>query len=97
MAYTCLQLDLLGGAGDLTYCFQQHTLRSSQNALPYRFPPVPHGTVAQSNVRVYDLGSMPAAGRDLRTSPAVTSARISRLEDHLSVRWFQRATRKSCI
>lgn len=36
---------------------------------------------------------MSAAGRDLRISPAVTSARISQLEDHLSVRLFQRTTR----
>ena len=28
-------------------------------------------------VRVYELGSMSAAGRDMRISPAVTSARIS--------------------
>ena len=44
-------------------------------------------------VRVYDLGSMSAAGRDLRISPAVTSARISQLEAHLGVRLFQRTTR----
>ena len=44
-------------------------------------------------VRVYELGSMSAAGRDLRISPAVTSARISQLEDHLNVRLFQRTTR----
>ncbi|MYA88867.1 MAG: LysR family transcriptional regulator [Boseongicola sp. SB0662_bin_57] len=44
-------------------------------------------------VRVYDLGSMSAAGRDLRISPAVTSSRISQLEEHLSVRLFQRTTR----
>ena len=44
-------------------------------------------------MRVYELGSMSAAGRDLRISPAVTSARISALEDHLSVRLFQRTTR----
>ncbi len=44
-------------------------------------------------VRVYELGSMSAAGRDLRISPAVTSARISQLEDHLSARLFQRTTR----
>ena len=43
-------------------------------------------------VRVYELGSMSAAGRDLRISPAVTSARISQLEAHLSVRLFQRTT-----
>ncbi len=44
-------------------------------------------------VRVYELGGMSAAGRDLRISPAVTSARISQLEDHLGVRLFQRTTR----
>src|SRR5210317_1951199 len=44
-------------------------------------------------VRVYELGSMSAAGRDLRISPAVTSSRISHLEQHLSVRLFQRTTR----
>ena len=44
-------------------------------------------------VRVYELGSMSAAGRDMRISPAVTSARISQLEDHLNVRLFQRTTR----
>ncbi len=42
---------------------------------------------------MYELGSMSAAGRDLRISPAVTSARISQLEDHLGVRLFQRTTR----
>lgn len=44
-------------------------------------------------VRVYELGTMSAAGRDLRISPAVTSSRISQLEEHLSVRLFQRTTR----
>lgn len=44
-------------------------------------------------VRVYELGSMAAAGRDLRISPAVTSSRISQLEERLSVRLFQRTTR----
>lgn len=44
-------------------------------------------------VRVYELGSMSAAGRDLRVSPAVTSARIAQLEEHLGVRLFQRTTR----
>lgn len=44
-------------------------------------------------VRVYELGSMSAAGRDLRISPAVTSSRISSLEVHLGVRLFQRTTR----
>ncbi len=44
-------------------------------------------------VRVYELGSMSAAGRDLRISPAVTSSRISQLEEHLGVRLFQRTTR----
>lgn len=44
-------------------------------------------------MRVYDLGSMSAAARDLRISPAVASARISQLEHHLNVRLFQRTTR----
>lgn len=44
-------------------------------------------------VRVYELGSMSAAARDMRISAAVTSARISQLEQHLSVRLFQRTTR----
>lgn len=44
-------------------------------------------------VRVYELGSMSAAGRDMRISPAVTSARIAQLEEYLGVRLFQRTTR----
>lgn len=44
-------------------------------------------------VRVYELGGMSAAGRDLRVSPAVTSARIAQIEEHLGVRLFQRTTR----
>jgi len=41
-------------------------------------------------IRVYELGSMSAAGRDLR---ALTSSRISQLEEKLSVRLFRRTTR----
>lgn len=44
-------------------------------------------------VRVHELGSMSAAARDQRTSPAVASARISELEKHLGVRLFSRTTR----
>lgn len=44
-------------------------------------------------LRVYELGSMSAAARDQRTSPAVASARISDLEKHLGVRLFNRTTR----
>lgn len=44
-------------------------------------------------VRVYELGTMSAAARDQRISPAVASARISQLESHLGVRLFQRTTR----
>ncbi len=44
-------------------------------------------------VRVYELGSMSAAARDQRTSPAVASARVSDLERHLGVRLFNRTTR----
>lgn len=44
-------------------------------------------------IRVYDLGSMSAAGRDIRVSAAVVSSRISELEKHLRVRLFNRTTR----
>ncbi|SFA71040.1 transcriptional regulator, LysR family [Poseidonocella pacifica] len=44
-------------------------------------------------VRVYELGSMSAAARDQRTSPAVASSRIAELERHLGVRLFNRTTR----
>lgn len=44
-------------------------------------------------VRAYELGSMSAAGRDLRISPAVSSSRISELEKHLGARLFNRTTR----
>jgi len=45
-------------------------------------------------VRVYELGSMSAAARDQRTSPAVASGRVAELEKHLGVRLFNRTTRK---
>ena len=45
-------------------------------------------------VRVFELGSMSAAARDQRTSPAVASGRISDLEKHLGVRLFNRTTRR---
>ncbi|SFI50552.1 LysR family transcriptional regulator [Jannaschia pohangensis] len=44
-------------------------------------------------VRIFELGSMSAAARDQRISPAVASARLSQLESHLHVRLFQRTTR----
>lgn len=44
-------------------------------------------------VRVYELGSMSAAARDQRCSPAVSSSRISDLEKHIGVRLFNRTTR----
>lgn len=44
-------------------------------------------------LRVYELGNMSAAARDLRISSAVASSRVSQLEDHLNVRLFQRTTR----
>jgi len=44
-------------------------------------------------VRVFELGSMSAAARDQRISPAVASSRIAELERHLSVRLFNRTTR----
>ena len=44
-------------------------------------------------VRVYELGNMSAAARDMRISAAVASSRMSQLEGHLNVRLFQRTTR----
>lgn len=44
-------------------------------------------------IRVFDLGSMSAAGRDMRVSAAVVSSRVSELEKHLRVRLFNRTTR----
>lgn len=44
-------------------------------------------------VRVFELGSMSAAARDQRISPAVASSRIAELERHLGVRLFHRTTR----
>ncbi len=44
-------------------------------------------------VRIFELGSMSAAGRDMRISAAVASSRISELEKHLGVRLFNRTTR----
>ncbi len=44
-------------------------------------------------VRTYELGSMSAAARDLRVSPAVASSRLAQLEAHLNVRLFIRTTR----
>jgi DNA-binding transcriptional LysR family regulator len=44
-------------------------------------------------VRVHELGSISAAARDQRTSPAVASSRMPALEGHLKVRLFQRTTR----
>ena len=45
-------------------------------------------------VRIYELGSMSAAARDQRISPAVASSRLAQLESHLNVRLFLRTTRK---
>ncbi len=44
-------------------------------------------------VRVYELGNMSAAARDLRVSAAVASSRIGELEKSLGVRLFTRTTR----
>lgn len=45
-------------------------------------------------VRVFDLGTLSAAARDQRVSPAVASNRIKELEGHLGARLFNRTTRK---
>lgn len=44
-------------------------------------------------LRVYELGNMSAAARDLRISAAVASSRMAQLEAHLNTRLFQRTTR----
>ncbi len=46
-------------------------------------------------LRVYELGNMSAAARDLRISSAVASSRVSQLEEHLNVRLFQRTPEPS--
>ena len=45
-------------------------------------------------VRVVELGSLSAAGRDLRLSPAVASHRMKELERYVGVRLFNRTTRQ---
>lgn len=45
-------------------------------------------------VRVFELGNMSAAARDLRVSAAVASSRIAELEKHLGIRLFNRTTRR---
>jgi DNA-binding transcriptional LysR family regulator len=44
--------------------------------------------------RVVELGSLSAAGRHLRLSPAVVSHRLQQLESHLGVRLLNRTTRQ---
>lgn len=44
--------------------------------------------------RVVELGSLSAAGRDLRLSPAVVSHRLQQLENHLGIRLLNRTTRR---
>ncbi|RMD48660.1 MAG: LysR family transcriptional regulator, partial [Alphaproteobacteria bacterium] len=45
-------------------------------------------------VRVIELGSITAAGRDQRLTPAVASNRIKELEARLGVRLLNRTTRR---
>lgn len=45
-------------------------------------------------VRVVELGSLSAAGRHMRLSPAVCSQRVLSLERHLGLRLFNRTTRQ---
>jgi len=45
-------------------------------------------------VRVVELGSLSAAGRHLRLSPAVVSHRLQQLENHLGTRLLNRTTRQ---
>ncbi|TVR49053.1 MAG: LysR family transcriptional regulator [Rhodobacteraceae bacterium] len=48
-------------------------------------------------VRVVELGSITAGGRDLRLTPAVASKRIKELEARLGVRLFNRTTRSLTV
>ena len=48
-------------------------------------------------LRVVELGSITAAGRDQRLTPAVASNRIKELERRLGVRLFNRTTRKLAL
>lgn len=48
-------------------------------------------------MRVVDLGSMSAAGRHLRMSPAVVSHRMMQLEQHVGVRLLNRTTRQVTV
>ena len=59
-----------------------------------KYEKMPYVENIRTFVRIYELGNMSAAARALRISPAVASARISQLEDHLGVKLFQRTTRK---
>ena len=45
-------------------------------------------------VRVAELRSLTAAGRDLRLTPAVVSSRLIRLEKKLGMRLLNRTTRQ---
>src|SRR5262250_1640608 len=44
--------------------------------------------------RVIKAGSLSAAARELRSSPAMISKRLTRLEERLGVRLLQRTTRR---
>src|SRR5262249_25892825 len=56
--------------------------------------PVPDTDDMAIFVRVVELGSLTAAGRDMRMSVAVVSNRISRLEGRMGVRLLNRTTRR---
>jgi DNA-binding transcriptional LysR family regulator len=68
-----------------------------ENALLFRLKTIPIMAYLDNIavfVRVYELGNLSAAGRDMRISPAVASNRIKELEKHLGVRLFNRTTRQ---
>ncbi|MEZ5710651.1 MAG: LysR family transcriptional regulator [Blastomonas sp.] len=45
-------------------------------------------------VRIVETGSLSSAGRDMHLSPAAVSKRLTRLEERLGARLFQRTTRR---
>lgn len=56
--------------------------------------PLPYLNSLRVFIRAVELGSITAAGRDQRLTPAVASNRIKELENRLGIRLFNRTTRR---
>jgi DNA-binding transcriptional LysR family regulator len=70
-----------------------HSIQIIENRLKH----MPYVESIKVFVRVVELGSITAAGRDQRLTPAVASNRIKELERRLGVRLFNRTTRKLAL